>query len=324
MATATTEGAVRRAATRDWSEAIRAVTGAYFPHELHPLSPADRLDLAMHTVDLGPVTVGRIGWGVDVAIDCAYPDAYEVNMPLSGCLESRHGRDQVVSGEGTGTIFPPNRTTPITRWSSECTVVGVKFDRACLEREADRVLAAPLPGRLELPAQIDRRSAATRGWLHFVRTLTADLGETHAMLADDGLKQQLASTIMTGFLLATHPDRHSAAPARPRIVNRVLDRLREDPAHAWTATEMAEIAGVSVRRLQEGFQQYVGATPSACLRDIRLTRAHDDLVAARAATVAEVAARWSFSNTGRFAAAYRAKYGCSPSEALQQQPSRAR
>ncbi|SFS96708.1 AraC family transcriptional regulator [Saccharopolyspora flava] len=317
MATSTSEESVRRAATRDWGEAIRAVTGAYFPHELRPLAPTDRLDLAMHTVDLGPVTVGRIGWGVDVAIDCAYPDAYEVNMPLAGSLESRHGRDQVISGEGNGTIFPPNRLTPITRWSAECTVVGVKFDRAGLEREADRVLAAPLPGGLELPAQIDRRSAATRGWLHFVRTLTAEMAETQAMLCDDVLKRQLSSTIMTGFLLAMHPDRRSGAPARPRIVNRVLDRLREDPAHGWTAAEMAEIAGVSVRRLQEGFQEYVGTTPSACLRDIRLVRAHEDLLASNASTVAEVAARWNFTNTGRFAAAYRAKYGHSPSETLQ-------
>ena len=317
MGTGTSEESVRRAATRDWSEAIRAVTGAYFPHELRPLSPTDRLDLSMHTVDLGPVTVGRIGWGVDVAIDCAYPDAYEVNMPLAGRLESRHGREPVVSVEGAGTIFPPNRTTPITSWSSECTVVGVKFDRACLEREADRVLATPLPGGLDLPSQIDRRSAATRGWLHFVRTLTADLGETSAMLCDDVLKRQLSSTIMTGFLLAMHPDRRSSAPARPRIVNRVLDRLREDPAHAWTAAEMAEIAGVSVRRLQEGFQQYVGTTPSACLRDIRLARAHEDLGSASTSTVAEVAARWNFTNTGRFAAAYRDKYGRPPSATLQ-------
>lgn len=317
MGTGTSEQSVRRAETRDWGEAIRAVTGAYFPHELRPLSPTDQLDLSMHTVDLGAVTVGRIGWGVDVAIDCAYPEAYEVNMPLTGYLASRHGRDEVVSAEGTGTIFLPNRTTPITHWSAECSVVGVKFDRACLEREADRVLATPLPGGLHLPTQIDRRSAATRGWLHFVRTLTADLGAAEAMLCDDVLKRQLSSTIMTGFLLAMHPERRSAAPARPRIVNRVLDRLREDPAHPWTAAEMAEIAGVSVRRLQEGFQEYVGATPSACLRDIRLARAHEDLLAGNSATVAEVAARWNFTNTGRFAAAYRDKYGCSPSNTLQ-------
>ncbi|MFC7343518.1 AraC family transcriptional regulator [Saccharopolyspora griseoalba] len=317
MANGTSANVVRRATTRDWGEAIREVTGAYFPHELRRLAPAERLDLAMHTVDLGPVTVGRIGWGAEVAIDCAYPDAYEVNMPLAGSLESRHGRDAVVSGEGTGTIFRPNRTTPITRWSAECTVVGVKFDRASLERTAERVLATPVAGGLDLPSRIDGSSAATRGWLHFVRTLSADLQGISALLGSEVLTAQLSSTIMTGFVLAMHPEREFAAPARPRIVSRVLDRIQADPAHPWTAAEMAGIAGVSVRRLQEGFREYVGATPSACLRDLRLARAHEDLLAAEAATVAEVAARWGFTNTGRFAAAYRAKYGLSPSETLQ-------
>lgn len=317
MATGTSANVVHRAETRDWGEAIRAVTGAYFPHELRPVTPAERLDLAMHTVDLGPVTVGRIGWGADVAIDCAYPDAYEVNMPLSGSLRSRHGGDTVVSTDGTGTIFPPDRTTPITRWSAECTVVGVKFDRARLEREAERVLATSLPGGLNLPSQIDRRSAATRGWLHFARTLSADLHGINALLRSDLLTAQLSSTLMTGFILAMHPDRDTATPVRPRIVNRVLERLQADPGHPWTASEMADIAGVSVRRLQEGFREYVGATPSACLRDIRLTHAHQELQAADAVTVAEVAARWNFTNTGRFAAAYRRKYGHSPSETLQ-------
>lgn len=317
MATGTSANVVHRAATRDWGEAIRAVTGAYFPHELRPVRPAERLDLAMHTVDLGPVTVGRIGWGADVAIDCAYPDAYEVNMPLSGSLRSRHGADTVVSTDGTGTIFPPDRTTPITRWSADCAVVGVKFDRAHLEREAERVLATSLPGGLNLPSQIDRRSAATRGWLHFARTLSADLQGINALLRSDLLTAQLSSALMTGFVLAMHPDQDVSTPARPRIVNRVLDRLHADPGHPWTASEMAETAGVSVRRLQEGFREYVGSTPSACLRDIRLDRAHQELLAAEAVTVAEVAARWNFTNTGRFAAAYRRKYGHSPSETLQ-------
>lgn len=35
------------------------------------------------------------------------------------------------------------------------------------------------------------------------------------------------------------------------------------------------------------------------------------------AMVAEIAACWIFTNTGRFAAAYRTKCGCSPSETRQ-------
>ena len=78
------------------------------------------------------------------------------------------------------------------------------------------------------------------------------------------------------------------------------------------------LAGVSVRRLQEAFQQYVGMTPLAYLTDVRLTRAHDEL---RRGTpgevnVSEVAHRWSFGHLGRFASRYRARFGESPSQTL--------
>ncbi|MDR7300856.1 AraC-like DNA-binding protein [Haloactinomyces albus] len=303
--------------THDWNEAARAVSGAYFPHELKLLSPADHLDLSMRTADLGSVTVGRIGWGAEVAIDCDYPDAYEVNMPMAGLLESAHKGEKVVSGEGEGTIFSPNIATPITRWSQDCTVVGVKFDRFGLEREMERVLASPVHRKVEVPSHIDPRIAATRSWMHFVRMLSNDLPHMRDLLSSDLMKKQVSSTITTGFILAVTPDLETTPPARPRIVNRVLDQMHDDPARPWTVADMAEVAEVSVRRLQEGFQQYVGMTPVVCLRNIRLAHAHEDLTKANdSTTVAEVAARWGFTHTGRFAAAYRSKYGMSPSESL--------
>lgn len=303
--------------THDWDEAAKAVSGAYFPHELKPLSPTDHLDLSMRTADLGPVTIGRIGWGAEVAVDCDYPDAYEVNMPLAGCLEAARNGEKVVSGAGEGTIFPPNTATPITRWSQGCTVVGVKFERFSLEREVERVLATSAPCKIEVPSHIGSQTAVIRNWMHFVRMLSGDLPYMEKLLGSDLMKQQVASTITTGFILAVTPDLETAPPARPRIVNRVLDQLHDDPARSWTVVDMAEAAEVSVRRLQEGFQQYVGTTPLACLRNIRLAHAHEDLTKADASTtVTEVATRWGFTHTGRFARAYRSKYGLAPSESL--------
>jgi transcriptional regulator GlxA family with amidase domain len=80
---------------------------------------------------------------------------------------------------------------------------------------------------------------------------------------------------------------------------------------------MAEVARVSIRRLQEGFREYIGASPRECLTDIRLTRVRDDLLrGADGLTVADIAMRWGLMHTGRSAAAYRRKYGESPSETL--------
>ena len=54
------------------------------------------------------------------------------------------------------------------------------------------------------------------------------------------------------------------------------------------------------------------------LRQVRLGRAHLDLRIADPArgSVADIAGRWGFTHLGRFAATYRERYGCPPSQTL--------
>jgi hypothetical protein len=68
----------------------------------------------------------------------------------------------------------------------------------------------------------------------------------------------------------------------------------------------------------DGFRRYVGMAPMTYLRHLRLARVHEELRLGdpRSVTVAEVASRWGFGHLGRFAAAYRAKYGVAPSVTL--------
>ena len=58
--------------------------------------------------------------------------------------------------------------------------------------------------------------------------------------------------------------------------------------------------------------------PHRALRRVRLDHAHHELVDAdpTETTVQQVAARWGFAHTGRFAAMYRQTYGCIPSDTL--------
>ncbi|GAB2644484.1 hypothetical protein GCM10027068_25020 [Prescottella soli] len=81
--------------------------------------------------------------------------------------------------------------------------------------------------------------------------------------------------------------------------------------------EMAERAGVGVRRIQDGFRRYVGRSPTEYLADVRLGRVRQDLAAAGPGdTVRSIALRWGFAHTGRFAATYRDRFGTAPSAAL--------
>ena len=301
---------------QDWETAHRAVADAYFPHELTPLDGRTEVDLTMRTVELDGVTIGRLTWGTAVSIACEYPGAYEVNIPLTGRLHSRSGRDELVSTPGTGTVFTAGRASVITNWTADCEVIGVKFDAEYLEREADRIRATALRRRLTLPDQIDVQSDSGATWFGLVKALSAQVREPGDLLANPLVGPQLASAVSTAFLLSVSPEPERADPQlRPGMVKRVLDALDEDPARPWSLAEMAGIAGTSVRRLQEAFAEYLERSPTRALADIRLARAHADLLTGTG-TVADVAARWGFSSPSRFAAAYRRRYGASPSAVL--------
>lgn len=301
--------------TRDWSAAHRAVADAYFPHELVALDGREHVDLKLRTVELGGVTIGRLEWGTAVAIACDYPGAYEVNIPISGRLHSEIAGEDVVALPGQARIFVAGRSSRITNWTADCQVIGVKFDAEHLERAADRVHGAPLRERLRLPERVDLSGGDAARWFGLVKALSAQLREPADLLANPLVGPQLASAVTTAFLLSVTGDDGGEPRLRPRIVKRVLDALHDDPARAWTLADMAEVAGASVRRVQEAFGEFVECAPTVALRDIRLDRAQRDLESGDG-SVADVAARWGFSSPSRFAAAYRTRYGLSPSQTL--------
>lgn len=299
--------------TRDWEKAHRAVSEVYFPHELTALDGRAEVNLTMHAVELGGVTIGRLRWGTAVSIACEYPGAYEVNIPLSGRLHSRSGSEEVVSTPGSGTIFTADSPSVITNWTQDCQVLGVKFDAEQLEQEADRIHLAPIRRRLVLPDRVDVSVDAGRSWFRLVKALAADNSEASDLLSNPLVGPQLASAIATAFLLAAVPE--SSQPDRryrPGTVKRVLDAMHDDPARPWTLAELAAIGGTSVRRLQEVFAEFLETSPTRALLDVRLERARTELKDDDV-TIADVAARWGFSSPSRFAAAYRRRYGENPS-----------
>ncbi|MNV80134.1 transcriptional regulator EutR [compost metagenome] len=105
-------------------------------------------------------------------------------------------------------------------------------------------------------------------------------------------------------------------------IQHVIERLRDRPHDSLNMLEMAHIAGVSVKQLQQLFKQHAGISPTHWLRTRRLNAARRDLIQASSGktTVAEVAMRWSFWHLGRFSGAYFALFGEHPRATLAKTP----
>jgi AraC-like DNA-binding protein/anti-anti-sigma regulatory factor len=96
----------------------------------------------------------------------------------------------------------------------------------------------------------------------------------------------------------------------------INERARDDIGVA----DIAAASFVTIRAVQLAFRRYLNTTPLGYLRQIRLERAHDQLLSADSdrTTVTAVAADWHFSNASRFSGHYRAAYGVPPIQTLRQ------
>jgi AraC-like DNA-binding protein len=74
------------------------------------------------------------------------------------------------------------------------------------------------------------------------------------------------------------------------------------------------------RAVQYLFRRQLDTTPTEYVRRVRLRRAHQELISGDSSnsTVSEIAQRWGFAHTGRFAVLYRQAYGRSPHATLKQ------
>ncbi|WP_058728627.1 helix-turn-helix transcriptional regulator [Curtobacterium oceanosedimentum] len=101
-------------------------------------------------------------------------------------------------------------------------------------------------------------------------------------------------------------------------VRSAVETIHSRAHEPLTVSDIACTAGLSVRGLQESFQRTLDRTPMQYLREVRLRRAHDDLLRAEpgSVAVAAIAARWGFTHMGRFSGEYLRRFGEYPKQTL--------
>ncbi|WP_214369905.1 AraC family transcriptional regulator [Pseudonocardia sp. H11422] len=310
--------------TRDPDDAGALCGEVYFPHRLTVLHDRRRFRMSLTAAGLGPVAIGVLGYAGEVRLETGELEtSYEVNVPLTGRVRTWTGSERVLACPDTAAVYRPDGCTTLHGWSGGGELVGLKIDRRALETELADLLDTPVRGPIALSPALDVGHGAGRQWWALARSLLALVGDPDGPLARPLVARPLAHAVIAGLLHAVdHPYRAAlaAAPANPppAAIQQAVDLLESEPQTPFTVVEIARGVGLSARSLQEGFARHVGVPPMTYLRQVRLRRAHADLVAADPARcgVAEVAARWGFTHLGRFAAAYRQRYGTSPSETL--------
>jgi AraC-like DNA-binding protein len=299
-----------------------AVLCCEHPH-IRLLSEPDSLSLTHRVGGIGPLAVGELVVGDDVALDCGdLCGAYRVNVLRSGRLESVHRGSAITVGPGSVAVYQPQGHAA-ARWAAGSRMIALKVDRDVVDDALSDAIGQQVTSQIAFHPTMSTTTGVVRSWLSMLLTLAEQLFRPDSVLTRPLAGMPFVDSLVRGLLVvADHPHRDGVAAApklvAPRAVRTALDIIEAEAHLPLTVSALAARSHVSARSLQEGFRRHLGTSPMAYLRDVRLRRAHQTLQQSdpSTTTVASIAYQWGFSNLGRFAATHKARYGVPPAVTL--------
>jgi AraC-like DNA-binding protein len=285
-------------------------------------SDPDEFSLIQRAGRMGPVTLSELIVGSDMSLNCGeLCDTYRVIVLQAGRTESVFRGIPVPAGPGTAAVYAPEGVGA-TRWTAGSRMICFKIDRSAVEDALSDLLGRPVTSGLDF-TPIMPTEAATRSWINMLTLFKEQLFQPYSLLNQPLVGMPFADSLVRGFLLAADHSYRSALTgdeqlAAPRTVRLAVDIIEAEAHLPLTVSSIAARCHASVRSLQHGFRRYIGVSPMEYLREVRLRRAHQSLLASdqSATSVASVAYQWGFKNLGRFAAAHTARYDEPPAATL--------
>ena len=173
-------------------------------------------------------------------------------------------------------------------------------------------------GQAILPGQVTEQA-----WQHACALLEHTAGRGVAPMAARSIEQSLLTAILLGLphtATAELAELDASGPDEPRTADKIRDWLHEHHDQPVGVTDLAAAVGLSVSRVERICRRHWDQTPMQLLRGIRLDHARATLLAVRpgerAPRVAAVASAAGYARTSRFTAAYRQRFGQTPTQTL--------
>ncbi|GAA2345911.1 AraC family transcriptional regulator [Streptomyces violaceusniger] len=294
----------------------------YYPARVEPLDRAPHPRAPrLAAVHLSYVTIGYVRFGAAASVDPGDLTGYHINVPLQGRVASRCGTQSTTASPSTAAVFSPHRHTYLPRWEADAAQLCIKFDRLQVEKELASLLGHPVTRPIEFRLAFPLEHDEGKRWLALLSGLLSFLDGHARTPAAVRHIETLERSLISGLLLSqthSYSEALRTEPTQgpfPRALNDVIDIIETSPEREYMLSDLADQADLSVRGLQYAFQKHLGMSPMQYLRGVRLDRAHADLRAG-VGTVSDIAYQWGFTNLGRFARAYRDRFGELPSETL--------
>lgn len=313
----------RLVASTDWEETQHWCRQVYMPYDAAPVGSIRQPDSILDAIRIGHFTLSRFSYGVPVHLTgfAAEAGTGMVLTTLRGAIRHwSNGREHSDTGVGEAFLVDNSRTHYWLDADAEHLQVNLTFQHDAMAALHERWFGAPADERMW--ARKFRFGGAHSSWISLLSYVCRCITDMPDAVEHGPLGRHMEEMIGLHLLTLWRQQLDSPQPATlhrlaPRHVLLAEEHMRDHGHDAPTLSELARSAGVSVRTLNAAFREYRGCTPMQALRETRLNGVRGELLVALAGTkVRDVAEAWGYANLGMFAAAYRQRFGESPSATL--------
>ncbi|MFF0742800.1 AraC family transcriptional regulator [Streptomyces sp. NPDC004111] len=280
-------------------------------------------DLQVRATSVAPVYVGSFSSRTEMTVYTPdLQDRYAFALPHRGILTVEQRGDTVGLRPDAGAMCATEPDGVVgARFSPQSGFFAVYIDHHTVARELEEELGHSVQQYLRFPdLGLDYRTPGLQLFHQMAQLIGTEIENPGGLLKHPSVAKRMGAALVSTMLHSV-PHQYSEALSNsarpgPAPVRRVTDAMHADPAHPFTQTELAGIAGVPLRSLQNAFRAHHGQPLMTYLRNLRLDRTHADLHSEQppGTTVAEIAVRWGFFHHSRFSAYYKQRFGVLPSQ----------
>lgn len=303
---------------QDLKETCKNVGKILKPHLLKTEIKNSEFSATMHHVKTGLLSLSRLEYGADVHIEPDYLDHfYLIQIPVQGYAEIEYAKQKFISYTRVASIISPDLPLKM-RWKKDAPQLMLKINKSDFLHHVQQ----NLPHYENTPIFNPKLDFSTLGGSYFLQLMTTLIDalsvKNHPLHHPIALKQ-FESSLFNALLYGQENDalnainRYQEKLVSPHFIKRTECYIRENLHEPLNIEILAKNAGVSTRTLFSGFKNFLGTTPMAYLKDLRLEKAHQELRNSEYQSVTDIAYKWGFTHLGRFSQEYKRRYGELPS-----------
>ena len=306
-------------------DAARAHISALFkPHELTVVGRRQKLDVCIGGGGIDAISLLYHRHGAHVRVKPGRLERfYLLQIPLRGRAHGRVGNHDVLCGPGQGMMISPCLDVEM-EFAQGCEQLILRIDADCLERHISRQVEPASRPTLVFAPQVDLSGRTGNRILALLDYLAAVI---HSHPEEDdcpgSTRAAIASLVLNTLVDSLDHNRRDAMQdadetPKPRHLKRAMQYMVDHLCSPVSPEDVAHAINISPRSLYGSFQQYLDTTPMRHLKDLRLDKARERLLAADPEndSVTAVALEFCFQHFGHFSAAYKARFGELPSDTL--------